>query len=141
MEIAGFSFSIGELDGCRLIESTFPAVFDQQRLWAAAASYPLLWEESIPTVTLNDVSNMGELDGEAPAVLAWTLRQNQLRAQIVATSWVIGTNLRAGEQIRDVLVQVGRPTNNVFTTRQEATSFLMDRIRARRESTGGSERE
>ena len=133
MEIAGFNFTIGQLDGCRLIESVFPAVFDQQRLWAVAASYPLLWEEQIPTVTMNDVSGMGELDGEAPTVLAWILRQNQLRAQIVATSWVIGTNLRAGDQIRAVLREVGRPTDNVFTTRDEAMAFLRDRIRVRRE--------
>lgn len=131
MEIAGFNFTVGELDGCRLIESVFPAVFDQKRLWAVAASYPLLWEETIPTVTLNDVSGMGELDGEAPSVLAWILQQNQLRAQIVATSWVIGANVRAGDQIRRVLVEVGRPTDNVFTTRAEAQAFLRDRIRVK----------
>lgn len=136
MEIAGFNFAIGQIDGCRLIESVFPSVFDQQRLWAVAASYPLLWEEQIPTVTLNDVSGMGELEGEAPRVLAWILQQNQVRAQIVATSWVIGTNIRAGEQIRAVLEEVGRPTDNIFTTPEEAKAFLQDRIRVRREMPG-----
>lgn len=133
MEIAGFNFTIGQLDGYRLIESVFPAVFDQHRLWAVAASYPLLWEEQIPTVTINDVSGMGELDGEAPKVLAWILQQNQLRAQIVATSWVIGTNVRAGEQIRAVLLEVGRPTDTIFTTLDEAKAYLSDRIRAKRD--------
>ncbi|MBK6316832.1 MAG: hypothetical protein IPF53_21730 [Blastocatellia bacterium] len=133
MEIAGFNFVIGQLDGCRLIESVFPAVFDQHRLWAVAASYPLLWEEQIPTVTINDVSGMGELDGEAPKVLAWILQQNQLRAQIVATSWVIGANVRAGEQIRDVLLEVGRPTDTIFATVDEAKVYLRDRIRVKRD--------
>lgn len=133
MDIAGFSFMVSQLDGYRFIESRFPSSFDQQRLWAAAASYPMLWEEKVATVTLNDVSEMGDLAGEAPTVLAWVLRQNQLRAQIVATSWVVGANRRAGEQIREVLLAVGRPTDTIFETRDEAIAFLRARIRAFRE--------
>ena len=134
MEIAGFNFITGQLDGCRLIESIFPAVFDHQRLWAVAASYPLLWEEQLTTVTLNDVSQMGELGGDAPKILAWILQQNQLRVEIVSTSWVVGTNTRAEEQIRSVLDAVGRPTRNIFTTRDEAITFLRERIRTKRGS-------
>ena len=65
MHIAGFTFTVSELDGFRFIETVFPSVFDRRRLWAAASSYPTLWDENLPTVTLNDVEHMGELDAEA----------------------------------------------------------------------------
>jgi hypothetical protein len=129
MQIAGFSFTIGELDGYRFIESVFPSVFDQKRLWAAASSYPTLWDETKTTVTLNDVTAMGDLDAEAHKVLRWVLQQNMIRARLLATSWVIGDNERAGEQIREVLVEVGRPADNLFATRDEALAFLRERIR------------
>jgi hypothetical protein len=130
MQIAGFTFTIGELDGYRFIESVFPSAFDQKRLWAAASSYPTLWDETKATVTLNDVTAMGDLDAEAHKVLRWVLQQNMIRARLLATSWVIGENERAREQIREVLVEVGRPADNLFATREDALAFLRERIRA-----------
>ena len=133
MQIAGFTFAVGELDGFRFIETVFPSVFDQRRLWAAASSYPTLWDENLPTVTLNDVTHMGEMDAEASKVLKWVLQQNQIRARLVATSWVTGENARAREQIAEILNEVGRPADTLFEERDEAIAFLRDRIRAWRE--------
>jgi hypothetical protein len=135
MHIAGFTFAVSEIDGFRFIETIFPAVFDQRRLWAAASSYPTLWDENLPTVTLNDVEHMGEMDAEASKVLKWVLQQNQIRARLVATSWVTGGNVRAREQILEVLRDVGRPVDTVFEQREEAIAFLRARIREWREQT------
>src|SRR3569832_1489323 len=124
MQIAGFTFTVGELEGHRFIESVFPSSYDQKRLWAVASSYPTLWDETKTTVTLNDVRAMGALDAEAHKVLRWVLQQNMIRARLLATSWVIGDNERAGEQIREVLLEVGRPAANLFATRDEAHAVL-----------------
>ena len=133
MHIAGFTFTVSELDGFRFIETVFPGVFDQRRLWAAASSYPTLWDENLPTVTLNDVAHMGELDAEASKVLKWVLQQNQIRARLVATSWVTGGNAHAREQILTILRDVGRPTDTIFDRREDAVEFLREQIREWRE--------
>lgn len=129
MQIAGFTFTVSELDGYRFIESVFPTTFDQKRLWAAASSYPTLWDEKKPTVTLNLVGQMGDLDDEARKVLRWVLQQNQIRAQLVATSWVTEGNTRVQAQIEAVLNEVGRPSNNIFETRDAAIEYLRTKIR------------
>lgn len=129
MQIAGFTFAVSELEGYRFIETIFPSVFDRQRLWAAAASYPTIWDEVRPTVTLNDVSEMGELDDEAHKVLRWVLQQNMIRARLLATSWVTGGNERSREQIAEVLVDVGRRTDTIFESRDEALDYLHRKIR------------
>lgn len=129
MQIAGFTFAVSELDGYRFIETVFPAVFDRQRLWAAASSYPTLWDEARPTVTLNDVTLMGELDAEALRVLKWVLQQNTIHARLLATSWVTGGNERSREQIVAVLCDVGRQTDNLFETREDALAYLHLQIR------------
>jgi hypothetical protein len=129
MQIAGFTFLVSEFEGYRFIETIFPDAFDQKRLWAAASSYPTLWDESRPTVTLNDVTNMGDLDGEARRVLKWVLQQNMIRAQLLATSWVTGSNDRARDQIAEVLLDVGRQTDTLFESREEALAYLRRRIR------------
>ena len=129
MQIAGFTFTVSDLEGYRFIESVFPTVFDHRRLWAAASSYPTLWDEHRPTVTLNDVSHMGDLDGEARKVLKWVLQQNAIRARLLATSWVTGGDERIRSQIASVLVEVGRATDTIFDTREEAIAYLRDAIR------------
>lgn len=129
MHIAGFTFAVSELDGYRFIETVFPSVFDQRRLWAAASSYPTLWNENLPTVTLNDVANMGELDAEASKVLKWVLQQNQIRARLIATSWVTNGNLHSREQIATILHEVGRATDTIFDERTDALAYLRQQIR------------
>jgi hypothetical protein len=129
MQIAGFTFLVSELEGYRFIETVFPDTFDRKRLWAAASSYPTLWDETRPTVTLNDVTQMGELDEEARKVLKWVLQQNMIRAQLLATSWVTGSNDRAREQIAEVLRDVGRETDTLFVERGEALAYLRRKIR------------
>ena len=129
MQIAGFTFLVSELEGYRFIETVFPDTFDRKRLWAAASSYPTLWDEGRPTVTLNDVTQMGDLDSEARRVLKWVLQQNMIRAQLLATSWVTGSNESAREQIAEVLRDVGRQTDTLFAGRDEALSYLRRKIR------------
>lgn len=129
MQIAGFTFFVSEFEGYRFIETVFPDTFDQKRLWAAASSYPTLWDEGRPTVTLNDVTQMGDLDGEARRVLKWVLQQNMIRAQLLATSWVTGSNESAREQIAQVLRDVGRQTDTLFEKREEALDYLRRKIR------------
>lgn len=129
MQIAGFIFTVSELEGYRFIETVFPAEFDRDRLWAAASSYPTLWDESRPTVTLNDIRLMPEMDDEARRVLRWVLQQNQIRARLLATSWVTGDNQVARQQIESVLTSVGRPVTTVFNTRAEALTHLRGAIR------------
>ncbi len=135
MQIAGFTFIVGDLDGYRFIETVFPAVFDRTRLWAAASSYPTFWDELHPTVTLNDIRAMGELDAEPQRVLRWVLQQNMVRARLLATSWVTGGNPLARSQIEAILREVGRPTNTVFESRDEAMDHLRAEIAAWRTST------
>ena len=134
MEVAGFTFTIGELDGCRLIESVFPHSIDKSRVWTVASSYPTLWDESRPTVTMNDVTQLGPLSDEARGVLKWVLQQNMRRATLVATSWVTGGDEQVRERICSVLTEVGRPTETVFATREEAIEYLRERIRASRDA-------
>jgi hypothetical protein len=129
MHIAGFTFAVGELEGYRFIETIFPATFDESRLWAAASSYPTLWDEALPTVTLNDVTQMGQLGSEAQKVLRWVLQQNTIRARLLATSWVVGDNARGRSEIETVLRDVGRPLDTIFETRDEALAYLCQRIR------------
>lgn len=129
MQIAGFIFTVSELEGYRFIETVFPEEFDRSRLWAAASSYPTLWDESRPTVTLNDIRKMPELDDEARRVLRWVLQQNQIRARLLATSWVAGTNDAGRQQIEQILTSVGRPISTVFATRAEALTHLREAIR------------
>jgi hypothetical protein len=137
MQIAGFTFSVGEIDGFRFIEAVFPESIDPSRVWAAASSYPTMWDEPRPTVTLNDVSNLGELEPEPRRVLRWVLQQNSLRAQLVATSWVTRGNERAREQIAEVLGEVGRPVDTIFELRDQALEHIAREIRRWREATGG----
>jgi hypothetical protein len=72
---------------------------------------------------------MGDLDGEARRVLKWVLQQNMIRAQLLATSWVTGSNDRARDQIAEVLLDVGRQTDTLFESREEALAYLRRRIR------------
>jgi hypothetical protein len=132
MEIAGFVIEVGELDGTRLIRTVFPTVFDSRRLWAAASSYPTLWDEENPTVTINDISMMGDFEEspEARNVVKWVLEQNQKRARLVATSWVYGDNDRAAAQIRSLLEEVGRSTGNLFARDDEALQYIRGRLAA-----------
>lgn len=124
MEIAGFTFTVGDLDGFRFVESVFPEHVDPTRIWAAAASYPTMWDEGRPTVTLNDVTRLGPVDAEAERVLCWVLQQNSLRAGLVASAWVTGDNATARERISRVLVEAGRSAETVFATRDEALAHV-----------------
>src|SRR4051812_28909815 len=108
MEIAGFQFNTSDLDGYRLIESVFPDTIDKSRLWSVASSYPTLWDEKKPTVTINDLTAMKLFGTEELGVLKWVLQQNDVRAQLLATSWVTGPNGALAEQVRAVLGEVGR---------------------------------
>jgi hypothetical protein len=72
---------------------------------------------------------MGDLDGEARRVLKWVLQQNMIRAQLLATSWVTGSNDRARGQIAEVLLDVGRQTDTLFESREEALAYLRRKIR------------
>jgi hypothetical protein len=62
-------------------------------------------------------------------VLKWVLQQNMMRARLLATSWVTGSNARASEQIAAVLREVGRPTDTIFEGREEALAYLCRKIR------------
>jgi hypothetical protein len=128
MQIAGITFIVGELEGFRFIETIFPESLDRTRLWAAASSYPTMWDEAKATVTLNDVSQMGRLSIEATGVLRWVLQQNSLRALIIGTSWVTGSNDGAREQITGVLRDVGRSDETIFRQRDEAIAHLRREI-------------
>jgi len=128
MQIAGITFIVGELEGFRFIETIFPESLDRTRLWAAASSYPTMWDEAKATVTLNDVSQMGRLSIEATGVLRWVLQQNSLRALIIGTSWVTGSNDGAREQITGVLRDVGRSDETIFQQRDEAIAHLRREI-------------
>ena len=139
MEIGGFEFRVSELDGCRVIESIYPESIDVTKLAQTIASYYDLWDDETPTVSLGNLCQLGELSDEAQQILKSVIQRTVLLPSFVGAAWYTGDNDTVYDEIARVRREAGRPTNDVFRTREDAVAFLRTAIHAWRTSRPESE--
>jgi hypothetical protein len=126
LETGGFRFVSAELDGYKLIESIVPAKIDLTQLALSANGHYSLWDDETPTVTITDIRLLGGITGMARKVLVYLMKRNQARPSFRGSSWFYGDNDEGRAFIRDVLVEVGRPVESMFATRDECVEYLRE---------------
>ncbi len=128
--IGGFEFTVEEIDGCRLIEATYPATIDVSTLSHTIAQYYDLWDENVPSVSLANLSRLESLSEETRQVLKSVIQRTVLQPSFVAAAWYTDENRTIYDEIMRVRREAGRPTDDVFETRDEAIAFLRSAITA-----------
>ena len=103
MESNDFDFRVGEIDGFRLIEITYPPRIDHAAVAAAAARFFSLLEGGGPAVTLNDVSRIGALTDDIRMVQRTVFRRTRLEDQARGAVWYTGDNPQLAAAFRDFL--------------------------------------
>ncbi len=129
MHIAGFDFDVSEIDGCRIIESTYPPTIDVSKLSAVIASYYDLWDEDIPTAALTGLTQLDALTGDIRNILASVIQRTVLQTSFVGSAWYTGPRPSMAEDLRSILRQAGRPDTNEFESREAAIAYLTNLFR------------
>ena len=137
MEIGGFEFRVSEIDGCRVIESVYPESIDVTKLAQTIATYYDLWDDETPTLSLGNLCRLGELSEEVQQILKSVIQRTVLEPSFVAAAWYTGDNEKVYDEITRVRSEAGRPTNDVYRTREEAVEFLRAAIADWRERHSG----
>ena len=117
-------YTVGDLDGFRLIEVFYPTVIDLSKLSSATARYLSIWQLDIPTVQLNDVTTTGVFDEIRSNVLVSMLRRNATRSNYWGSIYWIGDNTEFEPGLRDILETAGRDPNCIFRSRDDAIRAL-----------------
>jgi hypothetical protein len=130
MEFGGFEFNVEELEGCRLVEVTYPPVVDISTLSVVIARYYDMWDDDAPTLSLVNLSLLVDLTPELRQIIKSVIQRTVLQPSFVAAAWYTGDNRRVFDEIRQVRKDAGRPTDDVYETRDEAIEFLRAAIRA-----------
>jgi hypothetical protein len=121
-----------------VIESVYPEAIDITKLAQTIASYYDLWDDAVPTVSLGNLCRLGELSEEAQQILKSVIQRTVLEPSFVAAAWFTGDNETVYDEITRVRREAGRPTNDVYRTREEAVEFLRAAIREWRERESSS---
>ena len=130
MEIAGFVFTVDEIDGVRIIEASYPPTVDVTRLSTVIAYYFDLWDEDVPTVSLVDLSRVAAFGEEVREVLKSVIQRTVLQPSFIGAAWYTRDNRAIFDEIRRLRVEAGRTTDDVFETRDEAVSYVGDLVAA-----------
>jgi hypothetical protein len=124
MEIGGFVFTIDEVDGVRIIEASYPPTVDVSKLSTVIAYYFDLWDEDVPTVSLVDLSRLSAFSEEVREVLKSVIQRTVLQPSFIGAAWYTRENRAIFDEIRRLRAEAGRPTDDVFETRDEALDFV-----------------
>ena len=130
MEIGGFEFTAFELDGCRVIEAVYPAVVDVTKLSAVISHYFDMWGEETPTVSLVDLSRLEAFSDDVRQVLKSVIQRTVLQPNFVGAAWYTRENRAIFDEIVRLRREAGRPSDDVFETRDEAVGYVRDLVAA-----------
>jgi hypothetical protein len=131
IRVGGFEFDVGELDGCQLVEVAYPRSVDISTLSAVIARYYDLWDADVPTVQLVDLSRIEGFTDELGQVLKSVIQRTVLQPSFVCAAWFTGANPAVHDEIVRLRREAGRPTDDVFETRDEAIAYLRGAIGSR----------
>ena len=124
MEIGGFVFTVEESDGVRIIEASYPPSVDVSKLSTVIAYYFDLWDEDLPTVSLVDLSRLSAFSEEVREVLKSVIQRTVLQPSFIGAAWYTRENRAIFDEIRRLRTEAGRPTDDVFETRDEALDYV-----------------
>jgi hypothetical protein len=132
MDVEGFEFTVDVLDECRLIQTVFPVSIDFRTVSVPSATFLSLWDDTTPTVLLADISRLLAIAPETRVLLKHILQRDEVRPNLIASSWVVGENDAMRLMLEELLPEVGRSIDTIFTTRYKAIDYLTSLIRSRK---------
>jgi hypothetical protein len=136
VEGGGFRYYFSELDGCKVVECVCPASVDPSEHAVAMTCYYTAWadDDSQPTVTLTDVTELSGLDKTERMILISLMKRNHTRPGYLGSAWFYGNNEEMVETIREAFSHAGRDVSAIFKTREEAIEHLRHVVASSRAS-------
>jgi hypothetical protein len=119
-------FHVGELDGCRLIEITWPPRGTVSRLAEFILAYYDLWEQDVEraTVLLSDLRAVESLNDEEYQIVRTILGRVRIHPGFVAGAFYYGENTMVRDVFVRILGEAGRVVDSVFEDRAAAIEYL-----------------
>jgi hypothetical protein len=127
MEDTEVQYSVGDLDGVRLIRTMFPKTLAPSTMAEGYAKYLALWEVDTPTVVLVDVSRLDGLPPAGRGAIAVLLRRIGIIPSFITSAWLCGRNPVASV-FEGLLREAGRDVRAIFEREEDAIAYLRERI-------------
>jgi len=124
-------YSVGDLDGVRLIRVLFPRVLTPSTMPEAYSQYLTLWEHDLPTVVLVDMVRLEEMPADAKRALHVLLGRIAIMTNFVASAWMQPHHAGIAAVLIDLLRDAGGQ-RTIFTVEDDALAYLRERIASRR---------